>query len=340
MAELLFTDLMLNILIIGVSFVVLNWASNIVIKNAVKVSTVTRLGKTSVGFTLISLSTTLPELTVALTAALSGGAALSVGNVFGSNIFNISAIIGLAALLSYLKFRKKKGTNDSNGLNVIPSFAKSELSSIEFGLFIASVVPLVLIYIATATWIVGLILLFIFVGYMYRLSKVRLPAENGDVGQEERRRLKRYILLTIVGALGVVISANYLVNSAIGIATSFGVSQQVIGATIIAAGTSLPELTIGLKSILKGHGAIAFGNIIGASFFNITLILGITLFVPSLIGTSILLNMSVFQNLVIFSIITNLFFWYFLSKEKIGLREGVIFLFIYALFIVTVIGAV
>ncbi len=337
---LLVSDLVLNAVVIVVSFVALNWASNLVIKNAVKVATVTRLGKTSVGFTLISLSTTLPELTVAVTAALSGGAALAIGNVFGSNIFNISGILGLAALLSYFKFRKKKGANGSNGFNVMPSFAKSELSSIEFGLFIASMVPLVLIYIATATWVVGLILLFIFVGYMYRLTKVRLPAENGNVDQEEKGRLKRYILLTIGGALGVVISANYLVNSAIWIATSFGVSQQVIGATIIAVGTSLPELTIGLKSILKGHGALAFGNIIGASFFNTTLILGITLFVPSLIGTSIVMNMNVFQNLVIFSIITNLFLWYFLSKEKIGWGEGLIFLFIYGLFLATTVGVV
>ena len=340
MVELLITGLVANILVIGVSFLVLNWASNLTITNAIKVSTVTQLGKTAVGFSLIAFATSLPELIVAFIAALTGGAPLSVGNVLGSNIFNISVIVGLAVLLLYLKRpRRAIDSSGSNGINVIPSFAKSELSSIEFGLFISSIIPMILIYVATATWVVGLILLFIFGGYMYSLSKVRMPSENGGVSQEEKKRLKRYVYFTILGALGVVVSANFLVNSAVGIAESAGVPQSVIGATIVAFGTSLPELTVSLKSILKGHSGLAFGNIIGSSFVNITLILGITFFVPAVLGSPVTMNMSVFQNLVIFSIITNLFFWYFLSREKIGWREGAIFLFIYIFFIVTTVGA-
>jgi cation:H+ antiporter len=358
MAELLFTDLILNILIIGVSFVALNWASNIAINNAVKVSTITKLGKTAVGFSLIAFSTSLPELTVAIIAAVSGGAAISVGNVFGSNIVNISVIIGLAAILLHLRrvkgkisfkefflhigsYIKPHKSSEAVEINVVPSFAKSELSSIHFGLFIASIVPMILIYISGATWAVGLILLFIFVGYMYRLTKVRMPPENGvEVTPEEKSKLKRYVILTIGGALGVVLSAYFLVESAVVIATSAGISQQVIGATIIAFGTSLPELTLDLKAFLRGHPGLAFGDIIGSSFVNITLILGITLFVPAIIGSPIVMRMDVFQSLVIFSIITNLFFWYFLSRERIGWREGLIFLFVYALFLATTIGAI
>jgi cation:H+ antiporter len=344
MADVIFTELIANVLIIAVSFVVLNWASNIAIKNSLKVAVITKLGKTAIGFSLIAFSTSLPELTVAFTAALSGGAPLSVGNVLGSNIVNISLIIGLAAILLHLKARRKhKGTKSSNGsnggINTIPAFAKSELGNIHFGLFISSIIPLILIYIKAATWIVGLVLLFIFVGYMYSLSKVRMISEEGEATVEEKGKLKRYLLLTIAGALGVVVSAYFLVGSAVSIATTAGISQQVIGATIVAIGTSLPELTLDLKAFLRGHPGLAFGDIIGSSFVNITLILGITLFVPFLIGSSVSMNMNVFQNLVIFSIITNLFFWYFLSREKIGWREGVIFLFIYALFIVTTIGA-
>jgi cation:H+ antiporter len=341
MAEII-TDLILNLIIIGVAFVFLNWASNTVITNALKVSAISKLGKTSVGFTLISLSTTLPELMVAIIAATSGGAPLSIGNVLGSNIFNISVIIGLATVLLALRFFFSRNKVPENGkTNIIPSLAKSDLSSIEFGLFISSIIPLIIIYVTTrAAWVVGLILLIIFISYMYKLSKVRIPeGEEEEVSLEEKSKLKRFILFTIIGALGVVISANFLVDSAIEIATSVGISQQVIGATIIAFGTSLPELTIGLKSVLKGHASLAVGNIIGASFFNITLILGITFFVPALIGSPLSLNMSVFQNLIIFSIITNLFFWYFLSRGQMTWREGTIFLFIYILFIVTTVGA-
>lgn len=139
-------------------------------------------------------------------------------------------------------------------------------------------------------------------------------------------------------ALGVVVSVYFLVESAVNIAQSVGLSQQVIGATIIALGTSLPELTLDLKSILKGHPGLAFGDIIGSSFVNITLILGVTLFVPALVGTPISMRMDVFQNLVLFSIVTNMIFWYFLSRGQIGRKEGAIFLFIYILFIITTIG--
>ncbi|MCX8150299.1 MAG: sodium:calcium antiporter [Candidatus Bathyarchaeota archaeon] len=337
MAESLFADLLLNLVVIGVSFLALNWASNLAITNALKVSTISQLGKTSVGFTLIAMSTTLPELTVAVIAATTDGAALSVGNVLGSNIFNISGIIGLSALLIYLRPRKNKNEKRTE-LNVIPNLAKSELNNIHFGLFISSVVPMILIYIATATWAVGLILLFIFSGYMYSMSKVRLPSESGEVTPEEKKKLKRYIAFTIGGALGVVASANFLVDSAVAIAESVGVPQTVIGATIIAFGTSLPELTVSLKSVLRGHSDLAFGNLIGASFINTTLILGITFFVPQLVGQPLIMNMNIFQNLVIFSIIVNLFFWYFLSREKIGWKEGAIFLFIYMLFLATTLG--
>lgn len=343
MADLVIPQFIIDVIIIAISFVALNWASNLVITNALKVSTITRLGKSSVGFTLIAMTTTLPELTVAIIALISGGSSLSVGNVLGSNIFNISVIIGLAAVILYVKSRRKsaRATDDSVSFNVMPSFAKAELSNIEFGLFISSLVPMVLIYIVTASWVVGLILIFIFVSYMYQLSKVRVPPEEcDDVNPAEKNKLRRYVIFTIIGALGVVLSANFLVDSAIGIAESIGIPQTVIGATIIAAGTSLPELTIGLKSVIKGHSGLAFGNIIGASFVNTTLILGITFFAPVLLGTPMSMNMSVYQNIVTFSIITNLFFWYFLSKEKIAWKEGIVFLFIYALFIATTLGAV
>src|SRR4030042_3616074 len=134
---------------------------------------------------------------------------------------------------------------------------------------------------------------------------MRMPQENGLVSLEEKSKLKRYLSFTIIGALGVVVSAYFLVESAVGIATSIGISQQIIGATIIAFGTSLPELTLDLKAFLRGHSALAFGDIIGSSFINITLILGVTLFVPVLVGSSVQMDMSVFQNLIIFSIITN-----------------------------------
>ncbi len=343
--DLFSADFLINVAIIAVSIIFLNLTSDVVIKYATKIAAISKLGKTSVGFTLISLSTTLPELTVALSAAISGGAALSIGNAIGSNIFNISAILGIGAIVLALNIGVACKRNKSlhvNNNNIIPHFVTSELSNIEFGLFIASVVPLALLYVSAEwAWFVGLILLAVFVVYLYRLSKVKITTEEEEVevSPQERGKLKQFIIFTILGALGVVISANYMVEAAISIATSAGVPQQVIGATIVALGTSLPELTIGVKSILRGHANLALGNIIGAAFFNTTLILGITLFVPALIGSTLMLNMSVYLNLILFSIIINTFFWYFLSRKKITWKEGTVLLIIYALFIITTIGA-
>jgi cation:H+ antiporter len=130
-----------------------------------------------------------------------------------------------------------------------------------------------------------------------------------------------------------------MVESAIAIAESAGVPQQIIGSTIVAIGTSFPELTIGVKSILRGHSNLALGNIIGSAFFNTTLILGVSLFVPALLGSPLVLDMSVYLNLVIFSIVINTFFWYFLSRRVIALKEGLTFLAIYILFLIATLGA-
>jgi cation:H+ antiporter len=226
MAELTFTQLLVNIIIIAVSFVVLNWASNLTINNAVKVSTITKLGKTAVGFSMLAFSTSLPELTVAIIAGVSGGAALSIGNVLGSNIVNISVILGLAAFIVWFHQRRKAKRKIPDH-NILPAFAKEELSNIYFGLFVSSIIPIVLIFISAATWIVGLVLIGIFVGYMYQLSKVRIPAEGAEpVTEEEKGKLKRYILFTIIGALGVVASAYFLVESAVSIAQSAGLHSK------------------------------------------------------------------------------------------------------------------
>lgn len=342
MVDFIGSSLILNVLVIVISFLVLDWSSNLTIKNALKISTVTQLGKTAIGFSLIAFSTSLPELTVAITAALSGGAELSVGNVIGSNIVNICVVIGLAALIVYfVSLKKRKIPPHVKADNIVPSFAKSELSSIDFGLLISSIIPVILIFISAAAWIVGLALIGIFILYMHQLSKVRMPPENGDrVTQEEKRKLKRYLVFTLIGVLGVVLSAYFLVESAISIAQSVGLSQQIIGATIVAIGTSLPELSLDLKAFLQGHPGLAFGDIIGSSFVNITLILGITLFVPFLMGSPVSLNTNVFLTIVGFSVITNMILWYFLKREKIGKKEGVLFLIIYILFILITTGII
>lgn len=326
-------DILLALILLIVSLIVLDQFSHLTITNAIKVSDITGLGKTTVGFILLAFSTSLPELSVAFIASLGGYAALSAGNVIGSNIVNICLIIGVAALLVALKRPKAS--------SVIPSFAKEELGSLYFGLFIASIIPLSLVYLVGANWLVGLILILVFVLYTYQLMKIRIPIEESEgVSEEMRRKLRLYVALTLLGVVGVIISAYFIVESAVTIAELAGVPKTLIGATIIAFGTSLPEFSLDVRAFLKGHSALAFGDIVGSCFINITLILGISLLVPALVGSPLTMNMLVFLDVVIFSLIANLFLWYFLSVGRLGWREGAILLFIYVLFLATSLGVI
>ena len=317
--------LLANIGILIVSLAALTKASDLTITHSINVASVTGLGKTTVGFILVAFSTSLPELFVAIFSVLNPeNVGVSIGNVLGSNIVNICLILGACFLLISLKYPEKS--------RVLPKMAKEELGSLYFGLFIASIVPLALIYIGYASRFVGVILLVIFIYYMLQLSKARTPSETSLSGTE-KNKLRKYAALTILGAVGVVICAYFIVESSSFLASSVGIPPVVIGATVVAFGTSVPELSTSINAVKKGHLELALGNIIGSCFMNITLILGITL-----VTSSLTINMSAFSNVAIFSLITNLLLWYFLSNERVGRREGTVLLFLYAVFLATSLG--
>jgi cation:H+ antiporter len=160
-----------NVIILLVSLVVLDRASDLAITHSINVASATGLGKTTVGFMLVAFSTSLPELFVAVFSVLNPETvAVSIGNVLGSNIVNICLILGICFLLIAFKF-----TNIATSL---PKMAKSEMGSLNFGLFIASIVPLALLYIGYASRFIGVILLAIFIFYMYNLSKAKTPTEE------------------------------------------------------------------------------------------------------------------------------------------------------------------
>ncbi len=314
-----------NLIILIVALAALGKASDLTITHSIHVASATGLGKTTVGFILVAFSTSLPELFVAVFSVLNPeNVGVSIGNVLGSNIVNICLILGVCFLLISLKYPEKS--------RVLPKMAKEEIGSLYFGLFIASIVPLALIYIGYASQFIGAILLLIFVYYMFQLTKARTPNEQSPSGTE-KSKLRKYISLTILGAGIVVICAYFIVESASYLAASVAIPPVVIGATVVAFGTSVPELSTSFGAVKKGHLELALGNIIGSCFMNITLILGITL-----VASSLTINMSAFSNVAIFSLITNLLLWYFLSNERVGRREGTVLLFLYALFLAISLG--
>jgi len=322
----LFEGELVNALILLASLLVLGKASDLTITNSVKVADITGFGKTTVGFILVAFSTSLPELLVSIFSVLYPETiGIAVGNVLGSNVVNICLILGICFLLV-------TALRSSNSVKLLPSMAKEETGSLYFGLFIASIIPLTLLYIGYASRFIGIILVAIFVFYVYQLSRVRNVKEEGSLGKE-RQKLGMYTVLTLLGAAGVVVSSYFIVDSASYIAEKVGIPRVVIGATVVAFGTSIPELATSVDATRKGHLDLALGNIIGSCFINITCILGVTL-----VASPFRVVMTAFSNLAMFSLITNLFLWYFLSSEKVSWREGAVLLFMYLLFLITSFG--
>jgi len=327
-AVLVDTEILLpNLLILFVSIIIMGKVSDFAIDNTVKISEISGLGKTTVGFVLLGFSTSLPELSVSIIAALIDEVGVPVGNALGSNIVDVSLIMGLPVLLVALKKPE---------VNMTVNMVKEEFSSLYFGLFTASLIPLSLMYLAHASRIVGLILLIIFLIYTYHLSKREILTEGAEERvRGEAKKLDRYVLLTSAGVIGVIAVSYFVVYSASNIAEIIGVPKILMGATIVAFGTSLPELTLNVKAIAKEQWALAFGNIVGSCFINITLILGIPL-----IASPLNVNMKIFSDLILFSLIDNLFLWYFLTSGRMGWKEGAILLFLYLLFLATTFGVI
>jgi cation:H+ antiporter len=311
-----------NLLILIIAFFALNQTSNLTIKHSVRIAGATGLGKATVGFILVAFSTSLPELFVAIFAIMEPeNVGISIGNVLGSNITNICLVLGIIFVLIALKY--------SGNAKFIPAMVKEETRGLHFALLVASVIPLALLYIGSARQIIGISLLLVFIYNIYRLSKTRNSIAGPSL-EGENNKLKKYILMAILGSAGVVASSFFIVETAPYLATAVGVPKVVIGATIVAIGTSLPELVTSIDSIKKDHADLALGNIVGSCFMNVTLILGVTL-----VAAPFSVEIAIFSKLIIFSLIANLFLSYFLSNEKIGWQEGAIFLFIYCLFLVT-----
>jgi cation:H+ antiporter len=314
-----------NVIILLASLIVLDRTSDLTITNSVTIADITGFGRTATGFILVAFCTSLSALSVSIFSAVGLETInVAIGNALGSNIVNICLALGICFLLAALK--------KLDHLKLIPSMTKEEIGSLYFGLFVASIIPLALIYIGYASRFIGLILLAVFVIYSIWFSKNRVASREGALS-DERKKIYWYLLLTFLGAAGVIISSFFIINSASIIASSIGMSAIIVGSTIVAFGTSLPVLFVSIRAVHKGHLDIAIGNIVGTCFMHTTVILGIPLLASPRIDI-----VTAFSNLVVFSVITSLFLWYFLSSEKISWREGALLLVLYAVFLIMSFG--
>lgn len=218
-----------------------------------------------IGLTVVAFGTSAPELFISGISALNGSAGLAVGNVIGSNIFNILMIIGVTSMVRPIRVERSNLTRE------IPLVILSTLALICVGLDI-------LISGGRDDVISrgdGLILLLFFAIFLrYTFSQAHNSSSNADDGKVKELPTWKSVLFIAGGLAGLIIGGEWFVDGASGIAADLGVSEAVIGLTIVSAGTSLPELTTSVVAALKGRQAMAVGNVVGSCLFNVFFVLG------------------------------------------------------------------
>ncbi|KKU80510.1 MAG: Na+/Ca+ antiporter, CaCA family [Candidatus Peregrinibacteria bacterium GW2011_GWA2_47_7] len=282
----------------------------------------------AIGLTLVAFGTSTPELTVSFLASLSGASDISIGNVVGSNLANIALIIGFCAIVIPLRVQS------STVWKEIP-FAL--LAMVVLGLiandsfFTGSTENM----ISRAD---GIILLLFFVIFLYYvISLIKNGKENTLAEDEFKEEVKskdlhsvtRSIAYVGLGLAGVVIGGKFVVDSASKIALAFGISEALVGLTIVAVGTSLPELATSAVAAFRKEADIAVGNIIGSNIFNIFFVLGVSS-IPSPIPFNTTMNFDI----IMVAIVTILLFVFAATRKKIERYEGILFVLLYVGYVI------
>lgn len=255
-------------IIAGVAIVV--WGADRLTEGASAIASRMGVPEIVIGLTVVALGTSMPEFSVSILSALKGASDIAIGNAMGSNIFNTLLIVGMAALVAPMTITKTTVKKD-----------------IPFAL-IASVLLMILCIDGRFSRIDAAVLIAMFLFYMYiTLKDAKKETTPNDDGNDCRKHMKIWqaSLWIIVGLACLVGGSNIFVSGAVFVAQSFNISNAVIGLTIVAGGTSMPELATSVVAAKKGNSGIAIGNVIGSNVFNILFILGTTgLICPMSIG--------------------------------------------------------
>lgn len=250
---------MLHVLLLTVGFVFLVKGADWFVEGAAGIAKKLGIPQLVIGLTIVAMGTSMPEAAVSITSALSGSAGISIGNVVGSNILNILIILGITAVLTNVRIQKTTFCYE------IPFMIGITIILMAFGITGNQI-----------TFLEGILfwlLFLIFLGYLFVISK------KGSVQDEEEIKelpLWKGVLGIIIGGILVVKGSDFAVEGATEIARYFGMSERFIGLTIVAFGTSLPELVTSVTAARRGNADIAIGNIVGSNIFNILFVIGTT----------------------------------------------------------------
>lgn len=298
-------------------FGLLIFGGDTLVSGSVKVAKRLGVSPLLIGLTLVGFGTSTPEMVTSLIAAFKESADIAVGNVVGSNTANILLVLGVSALISPVKVD-------------IQSFKRDGLF-----LFLSTTAIIVASFIGQINFLFGGVLVLSLIGYIvysYISDRKNQKALQETEAQEEPSGAMTDTIWfslgqTFLGIALTVLGARFLVNSAIELAQAWGVSQAVIGLTIVAVGTSLPELITSVMSSIKGHNDVAFGNVVGSNIYNALFILGVTaLFIP------INLSQSMDKDIWIMTAVTLALIGVALLFKKFSRLIGFLFLLAYAVY--------
>lgn len=258
--------MIINVLLLIVGLVLILGGANYLTDGAASIARRFGLSDLMVGLTIVALGTSAPELTISIVSAVQGNPGMAIGNVVGSNIFNTLLIIGVVALARPIKIEKGIMVNE------IPMTILA--SATIFAMGISPWIDGTSAQISRVDGIILLLFLCIFMRYIFAQAKAEKSKEDKDAKSKKEMNLWLAIFMVSGGLAALVYGGDLFVDKASAIASSLGVSDAVIGLTIVAVGTSLPELATSLTAAIKGNTGIAVGNVIGSNIFNIFLVLG------------------------------------------------------------------
>lgn len=299
---------MLNYILLFVGFIMLIKGADVFVDSSSNIAKKFGIPSIVIGLTIVAMGTSAPELSVSVQSALAGMNDMSIANVVGSNIFNLLVVLGCSAVINKLKIDNYK--------DIIIMFIVGILMllcSIDGALGVCD----------------GIFLLTIFVLYILSLLFKAFKEKQKDVKEEKQKPLSTTICLCILGLTGIVWGGNLVVNSASVIAQQLGMSENLIGLTVVALGTSLPELVTSLVATKKGELDIAIGNVVGSNIFNMLLILGAASVINPMTVSSFALTDLVF---VIAAMLTFIILTF---KEKtLNKYQGIFLVLMYVVYII------
>lgn len=317
-------ELIVAIITLIVGFIFLIKGADFFVDGSASVAKRLRVPSIIIGMTVVAMGTSLPECAVSVTASITNNNSLAVSNAVGSNIFNLMVVCGVCALFTPLAVQRDTLKRD-----------------LPFSIIVAGLLLVLGYFGMTLGRVDGIILLAVFAVFLVIMVKSALKARrDGDITAAEQEDQEiadeveilpvwKCIVFIVVGAIGIALGGDAVVNGASVIAAEFGLSQTLIGLTIVALGTSLPELVTSIVAARKNEVDMALGNVIGSNIFNILFVLGIAATISPI--------QFIRENIIdiILLIFMSLEVWFFAqSKKKLTRGEGIVMLLVYAVYMV------